>query len=64
MFKSKYGLSLPAIRVKAMPERKLVADENIRGYVCDVCGWAWPTSSVFIGNSLEQAMLLAFEAHD
>jgi hypothetical protein len=47
-----------------MPERKLIADESIRSYVCDVCGWAWPTKGVFIGNSPEQAMLLTFEAHD
>jgi hypothetical protein len=46
-----------------MPERKLIADESIRGYVCGVCGWAWPTSSEFSGNSPEQAMIRAFYAH-
>ena len=46
------------------PGRKLISGESVRGYVCDVCGWVWPTSSFFIGNSPEQAMLLAFDAHD
>jgi hypothetical protein len=47
-----------------MPERKLIADESIKGYVCDVCGWAWPTSMLFVGSPPEQTMLRAFYAHD
>jgi hypothetical protein len=47
-----------------VPERTLIVDESIRGYVCNVCGWAWPTPSFFIGNSPKEAMLAAFDAHD
>jgi hypothetical protein len=46
-----------------MPERKLIADESIKGFVCDICGWAWPSSSLFVSNLPEQAMIQAFYKH-
>jgi hypothetical protein len=46
-----------------MAERKLVADGSIEGYVCNSCGWAWPTPSLY-GGSPERGRLIAFNAHE
>src|ERR1700722_20177898 len=49
----------------SMPERKLIPDESLGGYMCNTCGWAWPTqSSVPPRSSPEQALQDNFNAHD
>jgi hypothetical protein len=49
----------------SMLERKLIPDESLGGYMCNACGWAWPTqSSVPARSSPEQALQDAFNAHD
>jgi hypothetical protein len=49
----------------SMPERRLIPDKGLGGYMCNACGWAWPTlSSVPARSSPEQALQDDFNAHD